>query len=208
MSVRKTKLTRGKTISEDVGFEILDIKLHNPDIDPIDIRKLLILKGFNTRSLPKERGIANYIYSHRSQLKIMTEGPELQPWSLAALEPHDLPPDIIPILLELQMQRISKKQITLTIRDVRWVLRVYSSILSLNKNEDTINFMSHPWIDYLDNWVRIYTLHENNKLSTLPLDIQLYKSRGNWDQLPLLEQGEIEALNRQGIKMIVQEGKR
>jgi len=51
-----------------------------------------------------------------------------RPWCIGTLAIHEVPPEAVPIILEIQKRRLENKGAPLTIREAKWVARLHRSI--------------------------------------------------------------------------------
>lgn len=132
--------------------------------------------------LPGLSSIQKYLKETKQNLN--KEWPEDKPWHMGTLEDEDyeLPPDSLPILLRIQSEK--SKDNPLTIRQAKWVSRLYPIILSFSQGKETAETIKR-----LNWWSEFYADREvmsevsNLSFNTSELDRELLKARGGIPEL-------------------------
>ena len=159
---------------------IVKYKVENPGWSAKDIQQELLERANRKKSyIPQVRTIQGIIVRNRDKIKQLQSDSRQHPWSLGILDEHRLPLESVPVLLEIQSQRIKSKMRPLTVREAEWGARLYTTITNLNRGRELSNIAV-----MVDFWVGYYSFEDflseigGGKLDTSVLDEALFESRG------------------------------
>ena len=144
--MNKKRPGRGPKISSEVRRLIIGQAIHDSKNMPrraLAVRLQDLIEKMGEIS-PTEDTLAKLISEARNQ-----QPSDLDlPWSIGACAQYNIPPDIIPILINLQKQKAPGDEEGLlrqiTIREAQWIARLYPSVKSL-KNKNIIDNAERLW---------------------------------------------------------------
>jgi hypothetical protein len=127
-----------------------------------------------------ETDIWKYMTVHKEDRAKMRQDPEEKSWSLAMLTDYPVPFECIAVLLDVQSLRRRSKRSLLSVREARWVVRVYQSIMSSHKYRGNMPVNTLRNVDF---WSYVYANYElASKMGKLvdftELDWELFESGG------------------------------
>lgn len=111
--------------------DILLIKRANPDLSGAKIRRSLEKIYPESKHIPKKRAIEKIIQTNRTVWENITPSVLDQPWSIGICAKYEIPPDIVPTLIECE--KIEGKKFT--IREARWMDRLKPAVYEMVKKE-------------------------------------------------------------------------
>ena len=147
-------MAKGPYLTPQIRRLIVEIYLKNPAIGPSKAREEL-LKEMKTKGLDRNFGpdfpsvssVSVELTKYRK--KYEERSPEVieldEPWHVISLSKYDLPADALPIILEIWLSRLQLSP--LTIREARWVARLYHVIPDIRLLEyEASSYASHERI--------------------------------------------------------------
>jgi hypothetical protein len=120
-----------------------------PDMPREELAEKIQTKIFKGRTPPS----FDYLLKLISEYRNLPDSPEDAPWSTATLKDHPIPPEAIPVVLEIWKNRQDKK-LPFTIRDAKWTSQLSATEVppQLQKTWSKIS-----WLDYV---VSLYAMTE------------------------------------------------
>ena len=149
MANRKRKNVDG-VLRKEVATFLLD----NPDYTGRDLKRNI------ERSL-KRKGL-DYNFTERTYQNIKAEiSPNIgastldKPWDMGSLNDNPIPPESVPILLSLQNSKRSEGQPMITVREAKWLSRLYSLGQFVDTSSDRLQS-----VNTMATWAQAYALRE------------------------------------------------
>jgi hypothetical protein len=144
-----------KQVQREIRLELKSLKEKNPDMYIPD-------------NWPGIGAIRNLMKDMRPKLELMNEQGLDEPWSLGCLIEHDLPAEVIPLLLDIQKEIYSDQLKTLTIREAFWISKLHNVIKPTIANK---KLRLEATTNLLHQWAILYaTEHRISEISNATLD--------------------------------------
>lgn len=146
--------SKRKNVDNLVRKEVATFLLDNPDYTGSDLKKKV------EKSL-KRKGL-HYNFSERTYQNIKSEiSPNLddaaldRPWDMGSLNDNPIPLESIAILLSLQNSKRSEGQLMITVREAKWLSRLYSLGQFVGTGSDRLQS-----VNTMVTWAQAYALRE------------------------------------------------
>lgn len=178
---------RGKNISPEIKTKIKALSAYGHNAKKIE--EILSKEYESKKSIitPKYRTIAQIIKDNKPSIEQLKNNPQNKQWSLATnSEEVPLHPGTLNLLLKIQKSRLDKNAPMLTIREAKWLSKLYTVILILNDNKELPNMM-----ECLDYWIWNYSVLEQVQelsdinINTSQLDKELLETAGDIAKLDI-----------------------
>ena len=118
-------------ISDENRALIIQYSLEPPRIPRTKLAEQLLTRIDWEGIEPEVEVLERYISWFRNHA---LDEPEEKPWSMATLEDYPIPPDALPVVLEVWKHRIEQK-LVFTIREAKWTSRLYAV---MKNNRDSL----------------------------------------------------------------------
>jgi len=123
-------MAKGPLITDSVRRIIVKVYFKHPDWRAKEIQRKVndTLREHNpriNRDWPGLSTVQKVLAAIHKNEKGMPPDPEDSPWHVTSLIKYDLHPEALPTVLEVWLFRLEKKYRPLTIREAKWVARLY-----------------------------------------------------------------------------------
>jgi hypothetical protein len=200
-------MAKGPKVTEAVKALITTISRKHPKWKAPEVRNevSIILCKTNPElhgSFPSLSTVQKVLATNRKNLKELAIDPQEKPWSIAALDQSQIPPEALPKLLEVFAYLLLKKEkewVHLTIREAKWIARLsfivkdpeilYSAALEYAEAERVAQIsgldMADPYTGLIDDTMLYEDMRQEMKRPLSPEETQTlrHRIREEWDKL-------------------------